>query len=132
MAKTIKTKNLNMAKQKILKRVEEGMKENSRCITRDIMESLEKFNISPVISINGKIKNLKLIAVSKLKKFRSEIEKWGYSESDFWLAGYDQDKVDHCVMIISKLSGKSKEYKINHNNCGLTAFAEDLKQGFYK
>jgi hypothetical protein len=122
----------------ILEKIEAGIKEGNALIARDIAENVEKFGISPVISIDGKLKNLraKMIDCEEVKNLPKLVKKHGYSLEDFYIfesktTKYGKDKTvltSGFIIAISKKSGKIKEYKANHESLWINDFAADLKE----
>jgi len=126
-----------MKENLILDKIEAGIKEGSAFIAQDIAGNIERYGISPVISINGKIKNLKpkIIDLSGMKDLPKLLKKYDYEEGDFYLledmrTKYNKDKtvlISGCVICICKKSGKVKEYRANHGSSWMENFSADLK-----
>lgn len=122
----------------ILEKIEAGIKEGSALIARDIAENAEKYGISPVISIDGKLKNLraKIVDCEEIKNLPKLLKKYGYDLEDFYIyesktTKYGKDKTvltSGFIITIYKKSGKIKEYKANHGSCWIDDFAADLKE----
>ena len=137
-----------MTKQETLKRVEEGMKKNDCLVAKEIMDNMEKLGISPSIAINGQVRKLclindiesRLIHKSEKEDFINELKNNCYQVSDFWFTEYNQ--IEHKsgdfyslsgkLIIISKKSGKQKEYNAGRGSTWVAEFAADLQNGFYK
>jgi hypothetical protein len=121
----------------VLERIEAGIKEGSALIARDIAENAEKYGISPVISIDGKLKNLraKILDCDNIKDFNKLLKKFGYEEEDFFLfesknTKYGKDKTiltSGFIVCIYRKSGKVKEYKADNNSSWIESFTSDLK-----
>ncbi len=122
----------------ILEKIEAGIKEGSALIARDIAENAEKFGLSPVISIDGKLKNLraKVIDCEDVKDLPKLLKKYSYDLEDFYLfesktTKYGKDKTilaSGFIICICKKSGKIKEYKANHGSSWIENFTADLKE----
>lgn len=136
-----------MIKQyKVLDKIKEAVEKTNPLVTKDIMEKFEKFGTSPVFSRDGTIQTfkfikpeLKITSESELKDFYNELEKYGYNENDFWFVEYDSTKpipnaiypIEGSILIISKKSGKSKEYQAGNATHWVADFSQDLMKGFY-
>lgn len=129
--------------ENILEKIEAGIKEGNALIARDIAENVEKFGISPVISIDGKIKNLrpKIMGCVEVKELPKLLTKFGYDLEDFYLYESKTTKYDGknkavltsgFIVCICKKSGKIKEYKANHGSSWINDFADDLKAKFFE
>lgn len=127
-----------MKESLVLDRIEAGIKEGSGFIAQDIASNIERYGISPVIAIDGKIKNLrpKLIDNSEVEDFPQLLKKYGYDLEDFYLletntTKYNKNKTvltSGCIICICKKSGKIKEYKANHGSSWIINFTADLKE----
>ena len=115
-----------MTRQNILQKVRKGMEESGHSVNREIMWDLEKFGIYPAFSINGKIQTLKFAP-------KSDLEKCADLKTDFWFAVYYQNnkKLSSPIIVISKKTGKLKEYKNITKFRWIKEFTNDLKKGFY-
>lgn len=131
-----------MKESLILEQIEAGIKAGSCLIARDISENVERYGISPVISIDGKLKNLrpKILDCEKIKDFAKLLKKHGYELEDFSIfesktSKYGKDKTILAagfIICICKKSGKIKEYKANHGSSWVDNFAADLKEKSFK
>ena len=121
----------------ILEKIEAGIKEGNVFIARDVVENVEKYGISPVISIDGKIKNLrpKIIDCEEIKELPSLVKKHGYRLEDFSIlesktAKYGKNKgvlTAGFVVCLCQKTGKLREYKANGGSSWLENFSADLK-----
>jgi hypothetical protein len=124
-----------MAKQGILQRIEEGIKESDRFVAKEIMWNLEKFGASPAVAVNGQNSSLRLLHGKDLEAAAEEIAKNNYLLENFWFAEYYQTSQYNPIgrlLVISKKSGKSKQYQFSNSNSWLNEFAKDLKNNFYQ
>ena len=122
----------------ILEKIEAGIKEGSALIARDIAENVHKFGISPVISLDGKLKNLrpKILDCEKIKDLCKVLKKHGYGPEDFSIfestnSKYNKDKTvltSGFVVCICKKSGKIKEYK----SSWISDFTSDLEAKIFE
>lgn len=122
----------------ILEKIEAGIKEGNAFIARDIAENVEKYGISPVISIGGKIKNLRprIIDCEEIKELPKLLKKYGYDLEDFYLlesktTKYNKNKTiltSGFIICICKKSGKIREYKASNGSMWLDALSVDLKE----
>ncbi len=127
-----------MKENLVLEKIEAGIKEGSGFIAQDIISNIERYGVSPVIAIEGKIKNLrpKIIDNAEIENFPKLLKKYGYNLEDFYLlenntAKYDKTKTiltSGCIICICKKSGKLKEYKANQGLSWLDNFTLDLKE----
>jgi hypothetical protein len=120
-----------MGNEEILKRTAEGMKEGNRVLIKELIRDLEEKGISPVIAVEGEVKNLQLTEGKELENFQSELQKMGLEKSDFCLLEEDQStntSSNHSFIIVHKKSGKIKQYK---NTNWLNAFHHDLADKFF-
>jgi hypothetical protein len=127
-----------MKESLVLERMEAGIREGSAFIAQDIASNIERYGISPVIAIDGKIKNLrpKLIDNSEVEDFPKLLKKYGYNLEDFYLletntTKYNKNKTvlsSGGIICICKKSGKIKEYKANHGSSWIINFTADLKE----
>lgn len=123
-----------MRSEEILKRAEEGMKESNKILIQELVKDLEEKGIKPVISIGGKVKELKLLAESKLKKFEAELKKFDLKKSEFCLLEeYGNKKKSHndSIFLIHKKSAKVKKYKVGNKSHWIADFHHDLVQNFF-
>lgn len=127
-----------MKENLVLQKIEAGIKEGNAFIAQEIEENIEKYGISPVISIDGKLKNLrpKTIDCEEIKDFPKLLKKHGYDLEDFYLlesktTKYGKDKTiltAGCIICVCKKTGKIKEYKANHGSSWIMNFTADLKE----
>ncbi|OFW80671.1 MAG: hypothetical protein A2887_03285 [Alphaproteobacteria bacterium RIFCSPLOWO2_01_FULL_40_26] len=104
-----------MRSDEVLKKAEEGFKESNKVLIRELVRDLEERGISPVISIGGKIRNLKLANVARKKSLEKELKKSGLESSDFCVLEEKEPKQkSSLVFVIKKTSGKIKQYKNTH------------------
>ena len=120
----------------VLEKIEAGIKESNSEVVQELIANFEKYGLSPVLSIEGKLKNnFKLIQESELKNFTKEVKKFGFQKSDFCLFGKDKDntlsKLSSGIIVIHKKSGKIKEYKTNSSSTWTANFHQDLKNKFF-
>lgn len=118
-----------MRSDEILKKTEEGMREGNKILIQELVRDLEEKGISPVIAVDGEVKNLKLIDGKELKNFETELKKSGLEKSDFCLLEEDKttQKSLH-VFVVQKKSGKIKKYK---NSRWAIDFHQDLERKFF-
>jgi hypothetical protein len=123
-----------------LNKIDMGLGKIAPLVTKTLMEKFEKSGISPVFLVDNKITELKLIHEDEWSEAASELKKLNLSLNDFWFAGYDQTKyqqnsmpisLNTSILIISKKSGKSKEYKVCPGHW-VVDFHKDLKNNFFQ
>ncbi len=122
----------------VLEKIEAGIKEGNSLIAQEIAENAEKYGISPVISIDGKLKNLrpKILDCEEIKNLPAILKKHGHSIDDFYIfesktAKYDKNKTiltAGFIICIYKKSGKIREYKPNQESPWLENFVYDLQE----
>jgi hypothetical protein len=127
-----------MRSEEILKKTDEGMKEGNKILIQELVRDLEEKGISPVIAIDGEVKNLnlKLISKNEIEDFETELKKFGMQKSDFCLLEEDktQSKSSQSysicgnIFVIQKKSGKVKQYK---NSQWVCDFHRDLQEKFF-
>lgn len=126
----------------VLDKIEAGIKEGNALIAQEIESNVEKYGISPVISIDGELKNLrpKIIDSEEIKDFPKLLKKHGYDLEDFYLMESKTTKygknntilTSGCIVCICKKSGKIKEYKANGGSSWIDNFTADLKEKSFK
>lgn len=124
----------------IFDKIEAGIKEGSALIVRDIAENMRKFGISPVIAIDGKLKNLrpKTIECETIKNLEKFLKKENHDAEDFLFfesknSKYSKDKtklISGFIICIYKASGKVREYK-SSDTSWVETFISDLKNKFF-
>lgn len=146
--------------RRILKKVDEGMAEISPLITKKLIEEFERTGVSPVFSKDGQITSLKineagaktglkiivggeetsLIDQTMWQDLDNEIKDY-CSLDNFWFLQYDQTKYPSGsgffvplgkLLVVSKKSGKSREYDIGHGSTFPSELIKDIKQNFFK
>ncbi len=125
----------------IFDKIEAGIKEGSALIARDIAENMRKFGISPVIAIDGKLKNLraKTIECESIKNLGKFLKKENHEADDFLFfesknSKYSKDKTkltSGFVICIYKASGKVREYKSSDNPSWVETFISDIKNKLF-
>ncbi len=128
-----------MRSEEIMKKTAEGMKEGNKILIQELIRDLEQKGISPVITIDGEIKKLKLIDESELEDFEEELANSGLQKCDFCLL--EEDTTQHSqnttypisgnVILIHKKSAKIKKYKAGNNSHWIADFHHDLKNNFF-
>jgi hypothetical protein len=146
--------------KRILQRVDEGMSEISPLVTKKLLEEFEKTGISPVFSKDGQITSLKIneagaktglkIIVGGEETFLIDQTHWESLENqikdfcsldNFWFLQYNHDKYSSNsgffspvgkLLVVSKKSGKSKEYDIGHGSTFPSELITDIKNNFFK
>ncbi len=134
--------------RRILKKVDEGMDEISPLITKKLIEEFEKTGVSPVFSKDEKITELKFITNKNDSNFMHSLQfGWlergvadcNFSLSDFWFLEYDQTKYGNgiytlqgIVLVVSRQSGKSKEYNVGNNSTFPNDLIQDIKNNFFQ
>jgi len=126
-----------MKENLVLNKIEAGIKESSAFIAKEIAENAEKYGVSPVISIDGKLKNLssKALNFGEIENMTIAIKQYGYCADDFYFyesknIKYGKDKlfiIAGFIICIFKKSGKIKEYKAVKNHSWFDEFIGDLK-----
>lgn len=126
-----------MSNDELLKRAEEGVKESNKVLIRELVRDLEEQGISPVISVDGKVKKLN-ICENEQKNFEQELKKFGLEKSEFCLLSEDclksanktiKSKIQN-IVIIHKKSAKLKKYKTK-NSTWVADLHHDLKNKFF-
>jgi len=126
--------------QNIIKNIERGMVEIAPLVTKNLIERFEKTGSSPVFLKDGQITGLKFLEVSRLHP-----EEWSDLEKDvsnyknsFWFLEYDQTKYAIGIytllgraLVVSKQSGKSKEYEIMGGSHFVANLIHDIKNNFF-
>jgi len=128
-----------MRSEEILKKTQEGMMAGNKILIQELVRDLEEKGISPVIAVDGEVKNLRLIHKDELEDFEKELKKSGLEKSDFCLL--EEDKSGQAVgaeysavgnvILIHKKSGKLKEYKAGNDSCWIADFHRDLESKFF-
>lgn len=129
----------NMRNEEILKRTEEGMKESNKVLIRELVRDLEEKGITPAWSIEGKIRNLRIIDESELEDFAQVLQQHKLNKSDFCLLEEDNSKtspnsVHHIigsVILIHKKSAEIKTYKAGNGSQWVCDFDRDLKNKLF-
>lgn len=116
-----------MRSDEILKKTAEGMREGNKILVQELVRDLEEKGISPVIAIEGKVRNLTLVEKENSLGFEKELKKSGFKKSDFCLMQETKSKSLH-VCVVQKTSGKVKVYKGSH---WIDDFNQDVKQKFF-
>lgn len=135
--------------QNILKRVDNGMAEISPLITKKLIEEFEKTGVSPVFSKNGQITNLKFVEFGVETKLVNK-DHWQDLENgvkgcdcsleDFWFLEYDQTEQKNnkiypifgLLLVVSKKSGKLKEYNAGNGSTFPNNLIQDIKNNFFQ
>lgn len=130
-----------MRSEEILKKTEEGMKEGNKILIQELVRDLEEKGISPVIAVDGEVKelNLKLIHETELKDFEQVLEKFGFKKCDFCLLEEDTTQAlpdslyptSGNVILIHKESSKIKKYSAGNNSHWIVDFHHDLENKFF-
>lgn len=126
----------------ILEKIEAGIKKSNSLIARDIVENSEKFGVSPVISIDGQLKNLrpKILECEEIKNLPKILKEHNYNIDDFYFfesktSKYGKNKstlLAGFIICIFKKSGKIREYKANQKQSWLDILANDLKEKLFE
>ncbi len=130
-----------MRSDEILKKAEEGFKESNKVLIRELVRDFEEKGISPVVAVNGEVKELKKpqILESELKDFERELKDFGFEKSDFCLLEENTTKpkpnslytITSNIVLIHKKSAKIKKYKAGNNSHWVVDFHHDLKNNFF-
>ena len=129
-----------MKENSILEKIEEGIKKSNFAVVQELKENYENYGLSPVISIDGKLrKDLVFIDESEIEDFEKEVKKSGFKKSDFCLLGKDKTnyKIDSiyeisgAIIIVNKKSGKLREYGAGNNSHWVTDFRRDLQNKLF-
>ncbi|MES2678065.1 MAG: hypothetical protein V4612_07140 [Pseudomonadota bacterium] len=146
-------KQIEIESNNILKKVEKGMAEIAPLVTKSLMEKFEKNGISPVFSKDGRITGLKV--VEDIMKFISPDDdtvlvdetQWKNLENEvkdykdkFWFLEYDQTQYKSDViypvcgklLVVSRESGRSKEYNVGQGSTFPYELIQDIKNNFFK
>lgn len=116
-----------MRSEEILKKTAAGMQEGNKILIQELVRDLEEKGISPVIAIEGKVRNLKLVTKNKFVTFEKELKKSGFNKSDFCLLQEDKQKSLH-IFVVQKTSGKVRIYKESH---WIDDFHRDVKSRIF-
>lgn len=116
-----------MRSSEILKRTAEGMREGNKILVQELVRDLEEKGISPVIAVEGKVRNLKLAAKSKFLGFEKELKKSGLEKSDFCLLQEAKTRSLN-IFVVQKTSGKVRIYKDSH---WIDDFHHDVETRFF-
>ena len=127
-----------MRNEEVLKKTEEGMRESNKILIRELIRDLEEKGISPVISIDGEVKKLRLVHESELEDFEKELRKFGFEKSDFCLLEDDKTnwqegvvELRGAVVVVHKKTCKVKEYKAGNDSHWVADFHHDLENAFF-
>ena len=129
-----------MKENSILEKIEEGIKKSNSAVVQELKENYENYGLSPVLSIDGKLrKDLVFIDESEIEDFEEEVKGSGFKKSDFCLLGKDKTncKVDSIyeisgtIIIVHKKSGKLREYKAGNNAHWVADFRHDLQNKLF-
>ena len=139
-----------IAAQNIIKNIERGMVEIAPLVTKNLIERFEKTGSSPVFLKDGQITGLKFIENKNDSNFMHSLQfGWlekgivdcNFSLSDFWFLEYDQTKYP-CgsgvympldkLLVVSKQSGKSKEYDAGNGSTFPSELIKDIKNNFFQ
>ena len=122
----------------VLKKIEAGIKEGSAFIAQDIARNVETYGISPVIAIDGKLKNLrsKIVDFAKVSALPKLLKTFNYAMEDFCFfesknTKYGKNKTiltAGLIVCICQKSGKVREYKASAGQSWLKAFKVDLEE----
>lgn len=131
-----------MRSDEVLKKAEEGFKESNKVLIRELIRDLEEKGISPVISVDGEVKDLKLkvLQTIEVKWLKDILQKFNLKESDFCLLEEDTTKslpntiyaVTGNVFLVHKKSAKIKKYKAGNNSHWVADFRHDLENKFFQ
>ena len=146
-------KQIEIESNNILKKVEKGMAEIAPLVTKSLMEKFEKNGISPVFSKDGQITGLKVVTdIMKFIKpdtetFLIDQTQWEDLENavkdykdKFWFLQYDQTQyksggiylAQGKLLVVSRESGKLKEYDIGNGSTFPSELIQDIKNNFFQ
>jgi hypothetical protein len=125
-----------MRSDEVLKKAEEGIKQCNQILIRELVRDLEEKGISPVIAVDGEVKELKIAHASEIKDFERELTQFGLKKSDFCLLEENTAKLTKQgsnpiignIILIHKKSAKLKKYDKSH---WVSDFHRDLKENFF-
>ncbi len=125
-----------MRSEEVLKKTAEGMKEGNKILIQELMRDLEEKGIAPVISVDGKVRKLKLVCEREFKEFKKALAKFSLEKSDFCLLEEDvakpaqntEDQHLGSIFLIHKKSGKIHEYKADNDAIWIAELYGDLEK----
>ncbi len=133
----------------ILQKVDLGMAKIAPLVTKNLIEEFEKTGISPVFSKDGHITGLKLVKVgvetnlihiSEWEDINNSIKSSDHSLDNFWFLEYDQTQcqsnkiysIAARLLVVSKQSGKLKEYQVGNGSTFPSDLIADIKNNFFQ
>jgi hypothetical protein len=128
-----------MRNEEILKKTEEGMRESNKVLIRELVRDLEEKGITPAWSIEGKIRNLRIVGESELEDFERVLKQHNLNKSDFCLLEEDTTKtlannlspITGSVILIHKKSAEIRTYKAGNGTNWICDFDRDLKNKIF-
>lgn len=132
-----------------LEKVDLGMAKIAPLVTKHLIEEFERTGISPVFSKDGNITGLKiveagiatpLVGSEEWQDIGSAIKNNNCLLEDFWFLEYDQtqykcDKTHSIagkLWVVSKKTGKSREYQIGNGSDFPENLIQDIKNNFFQ